>query len=437
MTPRTARTLLASALAGLMMSSPLQAADAPLTDAIQQQIDTVMPRVVDWRRDIHQHPELGNREHRTAGLVADHLTSLGLEVRTGIAYTGVVGILRGAQPGPVVALRADMDALPVTEEVDLPFASKVRTTYNGEEVGVAHACGHDNHVAILMGVAQVLAAQKEQLTGTVLFVFQPAEEGAPEGEEGGAELMLKEGLFADIRPDAMFGLHVMPAPVGTIAVRTESTMASSDSFSIKVHGKQTHGGMPWAGVDPIVVSSQIVLGLQTIVSRQLDATRSPSVISLGAIHGGVRSNIIPEEVEMQGTIRTFSEESRTQIHQRMTQTAAHIAESTGARAEVTISPGYPVTVNDTQLTEAMMPTLRRVAGDKLQQARLLTASEDFAFFAQQVPSMYFFLGAAPDNPELVYPNHSPKFYADERALPIGVTAMTALTLDYLQQQASR
>lgn len=426
------RTTLAMAITG-MLAQPMLAGAAPggvLPVEVQNKVDKITPQVVSWRQDIHQHPELGNREVRTAALVAKHLQSLGMEVSTGIAHTGVVGILKGAKQGPVVALRADMDALPVTEATGLPFASQVRTEFNGEEVGVAHACGHDMHVAILMGVAQVLAEMQDELAGTVIFVFQPAEEGAPAGEEGGAALMLKEGLFAKLKPEAMFGLHVMTSPLGEISVRTQGQLASSDQLNITIKGKQTHGGMPWNGVDPIVTASQVVLGLQTITSRQLDATRTPSVISIGAIKGGVRGNIIPDEVVMEGTIRTFDNTTRDEIHQRIERTAANIAESAGAIAEVKINKGYPATINDSELTKAMAPTLQRIAGDKFREATRSMASEDFAYFASDIPSMYFFLGTKPEGQALAYPNHSPKFNPDERALPIGVSAMTALVLDY-------
>ena len=308
--------------------------------------------MVTWRRDIHQHPELSNREFRTAALVADHLRALGMEVRTEVAHTGVVATLRGGRPGPVVALRADMDALPVTEMVDLPFASRERAIYNGQEVGVMHACGHDNHVAILMGVADVLASVRDDLPGTVKFIFQPAEEGAPEGERGGAELMLEEGAFENPRPEVIFGLHVGPNRVGRLTYRAGSTMASADWLRIVVRGRQTHGAAPWGGIDPIVVSSQIVLGLQTVASRQLPVTLTPSIITIGSIHGGVRGNIIPDEVEMVGTIRTFDAEVRQDIHRRIRLTAEQIAASAGATAEVEITHGYPVTVNDPELTAA-------------------------------------------------------------------------------------
>lgn len=423
-------------LAAAMLTSPMslthaQAQQSALPDAIQSRVDTVMPQVIDWRRDFHQHPELGNREFRTAGIIAEHLEALGMEVTTGVAHTGVVGILRGDRPGPVVALRADMDALPVEEQVDLPFASRVRTEYNGQDVGVMHACGHDNHMAILMGAATVLAGIRDELPGTVMFIFQPAEEGAPEGEEGGAELMLAEGLFDNLRPEAVFGLHVWPIPAGVIAVREGGAMASSDSFKITVQGQQTHGAAPWAGIDPIVIASQIVLGLQTIPSRQLNSTISPSIVTVGAINGGVRSNIIPDSVEMIGTLRTFDADTRTQIHERVTRTAQQIAASAGASVEVEIDLGYPVTANDPQLTRAMQPTLRRVVGEQLQESPLITGAEDFSYYANEVPGMFFFLGVAPDDPDMVYPNHSPYFYADESALPVGVQAMTALALDFL------
>jgi amidohydrolase len=402
----------------------------PLPAAVAESLDSVMPRVVEWRRDIHAHPELGNREFRTAALIAQHLRSLGMEVQTGVAHTGVVGVLRGGE-GPVVALRADMDALPVTEQVDLPFASKVTAEYNGEEVGVMHACGHDNHVAILMGVAEVLAGMGDNLPGTVKFIFQPAEEGAPEGEEGGAELMLREGAFESPAPDVVFGLHVFPFPVGTVATRPAGLMASSDFMRITVQGRQTHGAVPWAGVDPIVTASQIVLGLQTIASRQLDATLTPSIITVGKIGGGVRNNIIPESVTMEGTIRTFDQNTRADIHQRIRRTAENIAAAAGATADVYIDLGYPVTYNNPELYRDMAPTLRRVAGDGFIEAQQTTTAEDFSLFANEVPGLFLFLGVAPDDPALVAPNHSPRFYADERALPVGVKTLTALTLDYM------
>ena len=400
---------------------------------VTTRIDAVMPKVVEWRRDFHQHPELSNQEFRTAKIVADHLRSLGMEVETEVAHTGVVGTLRGGD-GPVVALRADMDGLPVTELVDLPFASKARGVYQGREVGVMHACGHDNHVAILMGVAEVLAGMGDDLPGTVKFIFQPAEEGTPDGSVGGAELMLMEGAFENPRPDVVFGLHVFPFPVGTIATRPGGLMASSDRHQITIKGKQTHGAVPWAGVDPIVTASQVVLGLQTIVSRQLDATLTPSIVTIGRVEGGVRNNIIPESVELEGTIRTFDAETRIDIHKRIRRTATNIAEAAGATADVVIDQGYGVTRNDPNLFRQMSPTLERVAGDRFIEASQTTTAEDFSYFANEVPGLFLFLGVAPDDPTLIYPNHSPRFYADERALPVGVEALTSMTLDYMMSE---
>lgn len=400
---------------------------------VTSKIDAVMPKVVEWRRDFHQHPELSNQEFRTAKIVADHLRSLGMEVETEVAHTGVVGTLGGGD-GPVVALRADMDGLPVTELVDLPFASKARGMYQGREVGVMHACGHDNHVAILMGVAEVLAGMGDDLPGTVKFIFQPAEEGTPDGSVGGAELMLMEGAFENPRPDVVFGLHVFPFPAGTIATRPGGLMASSDRHQITIKGKQTHGAVPWAGVDPIVTASQVVLGLQTIVSRQLDATLTPSIVTVGRVEGGVRNNIIPESVELEGTIRTFDAETRIDIHKRIRRTATNIAEAAGATADVVIDQGYGVTRNDSNLFRQMSPTLERVAGDRFIEASQTTTAEDFSYFANEVPGLFLFLGVAPDDPTLIYPNHSPRFYADERALPVGVEALTSMTLDYMMSE---
>ncbi|MEE4298203.1 MAG: amidohydrolase [Pseudomonadales bacterium] len=424
-------------LGTLLALRPAAAVDAPLQATLEELIGDVTPRVVEWRRDIHAHPELGNREFRTAALVAEHLESLGMDVETGVAHTGVVGVLRGGRPGPVVGLRADMDALPVPEMVDLPFASRVRTEYDGRNVGVMHACGHDNHVAILMGVAEVLAAVRAELPGTVKFIFQPAEEGPPEGEDGGAALMIEEGVLTDPAVDAVFGLHVFPFPVGTVGYRSGGLMASADSFSITVRGRQTHGAVPWAGIDPIVVASQIVLGLQTIPSRQLDATLTPSIVTVGAIHGGVRSNIIPEQVEMIGTLRTFDPDTRGQIHERVARTATRIAESAGATAEVRIDLGTGVTYNDPELTRRMLPTLQEIAGDGAIEVPRTTTAEDFSAFQEKVPGLFVFLGVAPDDPALVHPNHSPRFYADERALPLGVEVITRLAVDYLEDEQER
>lgn len=407
-------------------------------DLLYSRIDSlssdVEAQVIAWRRDIHQHPELSNREFRTARLVADHLRRLGIEVKTEVAHTGVVGFLRGKKESPVVALRADMDALPVTEALDLPFASKVRTTYNGRDVGVMHACGHDAHTAMLMGVAQTLSGLRDQLPGSVKFIFQPAEEGVPEGEEGGAELMIREGVLEDPKPDVIFGLHVFPFPVGYIAYRSGAVMASSDALRIVVRGRQTHGAIPWGGVDPIVVSSQIVLGLQTIISRQIDITEAPAIVSIGSIHGGVRSNIIPDEVEMVGTIRALDPQMRKDIHERIKETVEKIAQSAGATAEVTIDLGYPVTVNDPQLTRRMIPTLKRVVGEgNVFSVTPKTVAEDFSYYQQKIPGLFFFLGITPKNadPGKVAMNHSPYFYVDESALITGVRALSHLVLDYI------
>lgn len=407
-----------------------------LAAAIDQRATTTEGKVIAWRRDIHQNPELGNREFRTADLVAGHLRSLGLEVQTGVAHTGVVALLRGGKPGPVVALRADMDALPVTEAVAVPFASKVKSTYNGNEVGVMHACGHDAHTAILMGVAEILTEFKSQLPGTVKFIFQPAEEGPPAGEEGGAELMITQGVLEDPKPDAIFGLHVLARlETGKIAYRPGPMMASADTLHILVRGQQAHGAMPWQGVDPIVVASQIVLGLQTIESRQVNVMKEPSIISIGRIHGGVRFNIIPETVEMIGTIRTFDEEMRTDIHRRINITAEMIAKSAGAEAEVTIEKMVPVTINPADLTEHMTSTLIRVAGaENVLVGEKITASEDFSYYQQHIPGLFFFIGITPPGADITEaePNHSPRFYIDESGLLLGVRSLAHLTIAYME-----
>ena len=413
----------------------LAEAQSPLAAEIDRRVAQLEGKVVAWRRDIHQNPELGNREVRTAKLVADHLRSLGIEVKTGVGHTGVVGVLRGGIPGPVVALRADMDALPVTEQVNVLFASKAKTQYNGQEVGVMHACGHDNHVAILMGVAEMFAGMKSQLPGTVKFIFQPAEEGAPAGEEGGADLMIREGAMQDPKPDAIFGLHVSSqANVGQIRYRSGSAMAATDRLVITVKGKQTHGAIPWSGVDPIVIASQIVLGLQTIVSRQIDVTRAPSIITIGRIQGGVRNNIIPDEVQLEGTIRTFDQDVRSDVQRRIQLTAQSIAHSGGADAKVEIFPGLPVTFNDPALTERMIPTLTRVAGaNNAVIGPLQTMAEDFSYFQKLVPGLFIFLGSVSPGlaPETSPANHSPLYAVDEAVLPLGMRALAHLAADFL------
>jgi len=413
-------------------------ASAAISDqSLEQAARSVDEQVVAWRRDFHQHPELSNREFRTSQKVAEHLTTLGLEVKTGIARTGVVAILRGGRPGPTIALRADMDALPVTEQVDVPFKSQATAEYRGEKVGVMHACGHDAHTAILMGAAQALAAMRKDLPGTVLFVFQPAEEGAPDGETGGASVMLDEGIFELAKPEAVFGLHVWSAlPAGTIGYRTGPFMAASDRYRILVKGRQTHGSRPWGGVDPIVAASQIVMGLQTVVSRQLDITSYPAVLSVGAIKGGIRNNIIPDEVEMIGTFRTFDPAVRQQLIERMTRTAEDIAHASGATATVEVATdNNPVVVNDAALTSRMLPSLARVAADgKAHEIPYVTGAEDFAFYAERVPGLFFFVGTTPPGTDAATApsNHSPLFYIDESSLPVGLRAMLGVAVDYLQ-----
>jgi amidohydrolase len=421
-----------------LLAVAAQPAGAAITETqLDQAAKSVTPQVITWRRDFHQNPELGNRETRTSQKVAEHLKALGLEVRTGIAHTGVVGVLKGGQPGPTIALRADMDALPVTEQVDVPFKSLVTSEYRGEKVGVMHACGHDAHTAILMGAAEALAGMRKDLPGTVLFIFQPAEEGAPEGEKGGAPLMLEEGVFDIAKPDAAFGLHVWSGlNAGKIGYRAGPFMAASDRFRILVKGEQTHGSKPWGGVDPIVASAQIVMGLQTLVSRQIDISAHPAVVSVGAIKGGIRNNIIPDQVEMIGTFRTFDPNVRQQIIDGITRTAKDIASSSGATAEVEVAAdANPVTFNDVKLTERMLPSLERAAGPgNVLEIPFVTGAEDFSYFGQRVPSLFFFVGVTPPGRDAAKApaNHSPKFYIDETGLGLGVRAMLGVAVDFLQ-----
>lgn len=419
------------------MTVPRDVAPSSLTRLLDEAAAAVEAQVVAWRRDLHQHPELGNREFRTADIVAGHLRALGLdEVRTGVAHTGVVGLLKGALPGPVVALRADMDGLPVTEQVDVPFVSKARTQWNGEEVGVMHACGHDCHVAVLMGVASVLAGLRAQLRGSVKFIFQPAEEMPPEGEEGGAKMMIAEGALEKPVPQAIFGLHVTSRlPTGVIGYRPGPTMASSDRFHITVQGRQTHGAAPWLGVDPIVTSAQIVLGLQTVVSRGVDIAREPAVVTVGMIKGGVRENIIPDEVHMRGTIRSFDEGMRDEIHAQVTHLAESVARGSRASCRVCIEKNYPVTVNHPELTAAMVPTLQRVAAATgVELVPKVMGAEDFSYFQQLVPGFFYFVGVTPpgQDPALAPANHSPQFFADEAALLVGVRTLAHLACDFLE-----
>ncbi len=401
---------------------------------IERRAAAVEARVVEWRRDLHRHPELSNREFRTARIVAAELEGLGLEVRTGVAHTGVVAVLRGARDEPVVALRADMDALPVTERTGLPFASTQRASYLGREVGVMHACGHDAHTAILLGVAEVLAGLRERVPGSVVFLFQPAEEGAPPGEEGGAKRMIAEGALDAPSPGVIFGLHVVPQlQVGEIGLRAGGAMASSDRLGVRVRGRQTHAAYPWLGADPITAASRIVLALQAIPGRRVDA-RIPSVVSIGTIRGGVRHNIIPDEVELSGTIRTLDPEIRSQLHEQVRRTAETAAETAGASAEVVIQRGYPITWNDPTLVARMRPTLERVAGaPNVRELPPRTGAEDFAFYQERIPGVYFWLGIrAPGVAEAeAAPNHSPEFTIDEGGLPLGVRALANLAVDWL------
>lgn len=402
---------------------------------IERLSENVENSVVKWRRHIHQNPELSNREFMTAKYVSDHLKSLGLEVQENIAHTGVVAILEGGHPGGVVALRADMDALPVTERVDLPFASKVKTIYKDVEVGVMHACGHDTHVAILMGVASVLTEIREEIKGTVKFIFQPAEEGAPDGEEGGAELMVKEGVLKNPDVDAIFGLHISSGvPINTLTYKPGGTMASATSFEIKIKGKQAHGSRPWEGADPIVAGAQIINNLQTIVSRNLDLTNEAAVVTIGRFESGIRSNIIPESAYMEGTIRALDYEMRDEIYKRLKEIVVNTAKSNNLEAEVILKTPYPITYNDLKLTDQMKKTLFRVAGENnVKLARASTGAEDFSYFANKVPGFFFRLGGMPieDHPNKGFSHHTPDFYIDDSGLTLGVRAMANLAVDYL------
>ncbi|MEZ5419195.1 MAG: amidohydrolase [Vicinamibacterales bacterium] len=422
-----------AAVVTLFTLSAAAAAQTPAAVAAdaERKIEASLRQVVTWRRDFHQHPELGMQETRTSKIIADHLRALGMDVQVGVpgAPTAVVGLLKGGTPGPVVGLRADMDGLPVTEQVDLPFKSTATATWNGVETGVMHACGHDNHMAILLGTATALAGVREQLPGSVKFIFQPAEEGP-----GGAEPMVKAGVLKNPDVDAVFGLHVFPFPAGHIVYRSGPLMASADEFTIQIQGRQTHGAVPWGGVDPIVIGAQIVTAFQSIVARQVNIAQAPAVVTVGKFAGGNRSNIIPDSVELVGTIRAFDEGERKKIQQRVHDIATKFAEASGATATVTMGLGYPVTRNDPALTARMVPTLRRVAGDRqVMEGPLTGTAEDFSYFQQDVPGLFFFLGVTPpsQDPSKVAANHSPLFFADETALPVGVRAMTNLTLDYL------
>ncbi len=422
-------------LAPLLLIPAMPAPAQDLAAAVDQKVRALEPKIVAWRRDIHQNPELSNREVRTSKLVADQLRKLGIEVKTGVAKTGVVGLLKGGKPGPVVALRADMDALPVIEESDLSFKSTVKTEYLGQQVGVMHACGHDAHVAILLGVAEALAGVRDQIPGTVKFIFQPAEEGPPPGETGGAPLMVAEGVLENPKPAAIFGLHVISGiPAGMITYRSGPLMASADWLYITVKGKQTHGAWPWSGIDPVVTSAQIVTGLQNIVARQIDVSREPAVVTVATIHGGTRKNIIPDQVEMTGTIRTFDEAMRQDVHARIKHISESIANANHAQAEVKVEKAVPVTVNDPALTEKMLPTLKRIGGDggSRPQQRVMVA-EDFSYFQEKVPGLFFFVGITPKDQDMAAaaPNHSPRFHIDESGLLQGARSLAALAVDFL------
>ena len=426
--------LTCSALAAVPFAAAAQDAQRPEVASAAARLKA---DVIGWRRDFHQHPELSNREERTSAKVAEHLRKLGLKPVTGIARHGVVAIIEGGKPGPKIAIRADMDALPVTEQVDLPFASKATSSYRGETVGVMHACGHDAHTGILLGVADALVAMKKDLPGQVMLVFQPAEEGAPANEEGGAPLMLKEGLFKDFKPEAMFGLHVFSTlQAGQLGVRGGPLMAASDRFSIKIKGRQTHGSTPWGGIDPIVAAADVIGSAQTIVSRRTNIARLPAVVTFGAIKGGIRYNIIPDEVEMVGTIRTFDEGMREAIFADLRNVADHVSLAHGAHAESQVpdQQGNPVTYNDPALTARMLPSLKAAAGDhNVVEMPLVMGAEDFSYFAKEVPSMFFFVGSteAGLDPATAPSNHSPKFKLDESSLDLGLRAMLQVALDYL------
>jgi len=428
-------------MAFMSLAGEGRADNVALEAEVRKRSAAVEEKLIAWRRDIHQHPELGDQETRTSRLVAEHLRGLGLEVRTGMARTGVVGILKGGKPGRTVALRADMDALPVKEPEGLPFASKETAQYHGKRVPVMHACGHDAHTAMLMATAEVLAGLKDDLPGMVMFIFQPAEEGsslfAPAtGKSWGAKLMLEEGLFEKVKPDAVFALHVMPGPLGEISYRSGPTTASSDTLEITVTGKQGHGGMPWDTVDPITTSALVISGLQTVVSRKARLTDSPLVVTVGTINGGTGPNIVPETVQMTGTIRTYDDKVREQAHRDIRLAAEKIAESAGARAIVPITKMYDTTVNNEALTAKMVPVLKRAADGRVTQAPLVGASEDFSFFAKQVPGLYVFLGVTPrdQDPAKAAPNHNPKFFVDEESLVLGTRTMASLAVNYLSAE---
>lgn len=426
------KKLILSLLIGILFANSFFA--NTLTDEINSSADKVLPKVIEWRRHLHKYPELGNREFKTAEYIEKHLRSLGLEVRTKVAKTGVIAILKGGQLGPVIGLRADIDGLPVTERRDVPFKSNETTEYNGQKVGVMHACGHDTHVAMLLGTAEVLTQMKDKVKGTVVFIFQPAEEGPPAGEEGGAALMVKEGVMDNPKIDAIFGIHINSATeIGKIKYKSGSVMAASDWFSIKIKGKQTHGSQPWGGIDPIMTASSIIQGLQTIVSRQSELTKAPVVITVGKINSGVRENIIPEELTMAGTIRTLDEEMQKDVHAKIKLTVEKIAESFGAKAEVSIEGKTPITYNTPQLVDQMLPSLEKAIGkENVINAEWTTGAEDFSEYRAKAPAFFFFVGGMPKgmNPKDAFPHHTPDFFIDDSRLDVGIKAFANIVFDF-------
>ncbi len=428
------RKFLMLMIAALSSLIHLHAQQNKITALISQQASAIQPKMVEWRRYIHQHPELGNREVNTMEYIAKHLEGLGLEVKKGVAKTGIVALLRGGKPGPVLALRADIDALPVKERVDVPYKSMVTADYMGQTVPVMHACGHDTHIAIMMGVADVLSGMKKDVPGTVKFIFQPAEEGPPGTEEGGAPLMIQEGVMENPKVEAILGLHISSAlEIGKIRYKSGSFMASSDWFTIKITGKQTHGSSPWTGIDPIVVGTQIINNLQTIVSRQEDLTKAPVVISVGKFHSGIRSNIIPEEAILEGTIRTLDAGMQKDVHQKIKHVAQQVGEAWGAKVEVTIETKTLVTYNDPALVKTLIPSLETAAGkDNVAEGRWTTGAEDFSFFGEKAPAFFFNLGGMPvgQDPSKAAPHHTPDFYIEDSMLDVGVKAFCQMVFDY-------
>jgi amidohydrolase len=432
------KSLLIPGLIALSIQGSAQNDIAKLKEKASLEADKIESKCIAWRRDIHEHPELGNHETRTAKIIADHLKKLGIEVKEGVAKTGVVGILKGGKPGPCIALRADIDALPLVERVNLTYASKQKSTYNGQEVGVMHACGHDTHVAMLMSVAEILSGMKNDIKGTIKFIFQPAEEGPPEGEEGGAALMVKEGVMENPKVDVIFGLHIeSDVEVGTIQYKPGAFMASSDWFHILVKGKGSHGSQPWKGIDPIQISAQIIEGLQSIVSRQMELTKAPVVITVGKINGGVRSNIIPEDCNMDGTIRTLDKDMQNDVHEKIKLTAQKIAEASGATADVTIDTKTLVTYNTPELVKKMIPSLQSAAGvDNVKETEWKTGAEDFSFYGTKAPSFFFYLGGMKKgrDPKTAPPHHTADFEIDESGMKTGIKAFCDLVIDYMNMK---